>query len=157
LHIRGARGNPVPPQIDEVDQARRVVDRVVELWQAAGIQCAKFHDNTSTTQSQNLNTITSWHNKQTRDYDISVHFNAYNQASANGTEVLYVTQKALASKVAKAIVGAGGFTLRSPNTGGAVYRGDLAFLNNTNKPAVLLETCFCTNSSDSSKYTSQFE
>ena len=52
LHIRGARGNPVPPQLDEVDQARRVVDRVAEL-----LSCPKFHDNTSYDVSTNLSTV----------------------------------------------------------------------------------------------------
>ena len=146
LHIRGARGNPVPPQLDEVDQARRVVDRVAEM-----LGCPKFHDNTSTSQSQNLNTITSWHNKQTRDLDVSVHFNAYDH-SAHGTEVLYVTQQTIAKEVCDAIVIAGDFTNR-----GAKYRSDLAFLNNTNKPAILIETCFCDHTGDSNAFVAHFE
>jgi len=146
LKIRGARGNPVPPQLDEVDQARRVVDRVAEL-----LGCPKFHDDVSTTQSDNLNRITSWHNKQTRELDVSTHFNAYN-GSAQGTEVLYVTQSELAAKMSKAIAAAGPFTNR-----GGKYRSDLAFLNKTNKPAILLEICFCDNTSDSNKFTANFE
>ena len=146
LHVRGARGNPVPPQLDEVDQARRVVDRVAEM-----LGCPKFHDNTSTSQSQNLNTITSWHNKQTRDLDVSVHFNAYDH-SAHGTEVLYVTQQTIAKEVCDAIVLAGDFTNR-----GAKYRSDLAFLNNTNKPAILIETCFCDHTGDSNAFMAHFE
>src|SRR5215472_14297664 len=122
LYIRGARGNPVPPQLDEVDQARRVVDRVAEL-----ISCPKFHDNTSRDQNTNLHTIVNWHNKQSRDLDVSVHFNCYN-GSAQGTEVLYVTQQSLAGTVSAAMSAAGGFTNR-----GAKKRTDLFFLNNTAK------------------------
>src|SRR6516164_2562990 len=133
LHVRGARGNPVPPQLDEVDQARRVVDRVAQM-----LGCPKFHDNTSTSQSTNLNTITNWHNalgSSGRDLDVSVHFNAFDH-SAHGTEVLYVTQETIARHVCDAICAAGAFTNR-----GAKYRSDLAFLNNTSKPSILIETC----------------
>ncbi len=151
LHIRGARGNPVPPQLDEVDSARRVVDRVAELLKAAGVGCLAFHDNASHDQNTNLNTIVNFHNKQTRDLDCSVHFNAFDH-TANGVEVLYVTQKDLAAKVSSAIAKAGGFTNR-----GAKKRTDLFFLNNTSKPAVLLETCFCDHTGDSNKFNAKFE
>lgn len=146
LHIRGASGNPVPPQVDEVDEARRMVDRVAEL-----LGCVKFHDNSSTSQSQNLDAIVRWHNQQSRDLDVSFHLNCYNH-SANGCEVLYVTQETLASQVCNAIVAAGGFTNR-----GAKYRSDLAFLNGTDKPAILLETFFCDHTGDCNKYHDRFE
>jgi hypothetical protein len=152
LHIRGASGSPVPPQLDEVDEARRMVDRIEQLLDGAGVNCLKFHDNTSHDQSTNLATITNWHNAQgDHDLDVSVHFNAYD-GSAHGTEVLYVTQESLAGKVSGAIANAGGFANR-----GAKYRGDLYFLNNTREKAILIETCFCDNTSDSNKYNSSFE
>lgn len=152
-YIRGARGAPVPPQLDEVDEARRVVDRVAELWKGAGVGVKVFHDNTSTTQSQNLSAITNWHNAQARDYDVSVHFNAYkNTGSPMGVEVLYVTQQQLATELSKAIAQAGGFINR-----GAKYRSDLAFLNNTNKPSVLIEVCFCDSTADSNLYRATFQ
>lgn len=150
-YIRGASGSPVPPQLDEVDEARRVVDRAAEILNAAGFKTVTFHDNTSHDQSTNLHTITNWHNKQSRDYDVSVHFNAYDH-SAHGCEVLYVTQETLAAEVSAALADAAGFTNR-----GAKYRSDLYVLNNTNKPAVLIETCFCDNTSDSNKYNDSFE
>jgi len=140
--IRGARGPPVPPQCDEVDEAKKIFDAVAEL-----LGCVKFFDTNSTSQSQNLNAITSWHNKQNRQLDVSVHWNAYADHSAHGTEVLYVTQEALADDVCHAICEALGTTFR-----GAKYRSDLAFLNNTNKPALLIETAFCTNTGDCNKY-----
>lgn len=152
-HIRGARGNPVPPQLDEVDEARKVVNRVHELWNANGVTAVKFHDDTSTTQSQNLNRIVSWHNQQTRDYDVSVHFNAYsNTSKPMGDEVLYVTQSTLAADTARAISQAGGLINR-----GAKYRSDLAFLNGTAKPSILIETCFVDSTADSNAYRAKFE
>src|SRR4029077_21078736 len=91
-YIRGASGYPVPPQLDEVDEARRVVDRTAELLNSMdGVSCVTFHDDTSHDQSTNLATITNWHNSQTRDFDVSCHFNAFD-GSAHGCEVLYVTQ-----------------------------------------------------------------
>jgi hypothetical protein len=148
-YIRGARGEPVPPQLDEVDEARRVVDRVWELLEDVG--CVKFHDNVSTTQSENLDRIVNWHNQQDRTLDVSVHFNAYDH-SAHGTEVLYVTQDDLAAEVSAAICAASGFTNR-----GAKYRSDLAFLNGTEEPAILIETCFCDHTGDSILYREHFE
>jgi N-acetylmuramoyl-L-alanine amidase len=150
-YIRGASGSPVPPQLDEVDEARRVVERVADKLRLAGVECVTFHDNTSRDQSTNLATIVDWHNSQDRELDVSQHFNAFD-GSAHGVEVLYVSQKTLAGHVAAAIAEAGDFTNR-----GAKYRSDLYFLNNTEMPAVLIETCFCDNTSDSAKYTEAFD
>jgi N-acetylmuramoyl-L-alanine amidase len=149
-YIRGASGAPVPPQLDEVDEARRVVERVADFLEQLGVGVKTFHDDVSTTQNENLNRIVDWHNKQGRDLDVSVHFNAYN-GTAHGVECLYVTQEALAGVVASKIA-AVGFTNR-----GAKYRDDLFFLGNTNEPAILIETCFCDNTSDSNLYRSKFE
>ena len=150
-YIRGASGSPIPPQCDEVDEARRIVDKVYQLLQSAGVVVEKFHDNTSHDQSTNLATITNWHNAQgSHDLDVSVHFNAFD-GSAHGTEVLYVTQESKAREVCNAIVAAGRFTNR-----GAKYRGDLYFLNNTREPAILIETAFCDNTSDCNKYNDSF-
>lgn len=154
LHIRGARGNPVPPQVDEVDEARRIVDRVAELWKDMGHDIFVFHDNTSYDQSTNLHTITDAHNHsfggKGHDLDVSVHLNCYDH-SAHGVEVLYVTQESLAAKVSAAIASVG-FTDR-----GAKYRSDLYVLNNTNEPAILLETFFCDHTGDCNTYHSKFE
>lgn len=151
-YIRGASGSPIPPEVDEVDQARIVVDRTAEIMNAMdGVTCVTFHDNISDDQSENLNRITDWHNEQVRDYDVSVHFNAYD-GSAHGVEVLYITQQSLASKISGAIAAAGAFTNR-----GAKKRTDLHFLNATEQPAVLIETCFCDNTPDCNKYNATLE
>jgi N-acetylmuramoyl-L-alanine amidase len=152
-YIRGASASPRPPYLDEVDEARRVVNRVAELWRGAGVGVDVFHDDTSTTQSQNLNTIVAYHNSRSRDYDVSCHFNAYQVTSKPmGVEVLYVTQQKLASDTSAAIAAAGTFINR-----GAKKRTDLAFLNGTNKPAVLLEVCFVDSSADGNLYRQNFE
>jgi N-acetylmuramoyl-L-alanine amidase len=141
--IRGARGSPVPPQHDEVDQCTKIVATVAEKMRAAGVEVETFLDTVSTSQSANLDRIVDWHNAQgKRDYDVSCHLNAYNH-SAHGVEVLYKTQSSLASKVSAAIAEAGHLTNR-----GAKPRDDLAFLNGTAAPAILLECHFCDNTGD---------
>jgi hypothetical protein len=149
-YIRGASGSPVPPQLDEVDEARKVVDRVAEVLQGMGVDVITFHDNTSHDQSTNLSTIVNFHNKQSRTLDVSVHFNAYDH-SAHGCEVLYKTQEKLAKTVVDKICAASGFTNRGPK-----YRSDLKFLNSTEEPAVLIETCFCDHTGDSNTYRDRF-
>lgn len=149
LYVRGANGEP--EGFDEVDEARKVVNAVADVWREQGIGVEVFHDNTSHSQSENLNTIVAAHNATTRDLDVSVHFNAFD-GSAHGTEVLYVTQSDLAAKVSAAIAAAGGFTNR-----GAKYRSDLYFLNSTEQPAVLLEVCFCDSAGDADKYFARFD
>ena len=136
----------MPPQLDEVNEARKVVESVAAYLRERGVTTATFHDDTSHDQSTNLSTIVNWHNKQARDLDISVHFNAYNH-QAHGTEVWWVTQEALAAKISSAMALAGPFTDR-----GAKRSSELYFLNYTDEPAVLLEVCFCDNTSDSNKY-----
>jgi N-acetylmuramoyl-L-alanine amidase/Putative peptidoglycan binding domain len=150
-YIRGASGSPVPPQLDEVDEARKVVDRVTKMLNDGGVRTYKFHDNTSHDQNTNLNTIVNWHNSQpSHDLDISVHFNA--TPGAHGTEVWYVSQQSLAAAVSLAIAVAGGLTNRGPK-----YSNSLFFLSNTVAPAILIEVCFCDSTSDSNLYREHFE
>lgn len=146
--VRGASG-----YLDEVNEARKVVNRVAEMLRSANVQVKTFHDDTSTSQNQNLQTIVNYHNAQSRDLDVSVHFNAYQTTSKPmGTEVLWVTQQTLAGKVSQAISTAGTFINR-----GAKKRTDLYFLNNTKKPAILLEVCFVDSSTDANLYRTNFE
>jgi N-acetylmuramoyl-L-alanine amidase len=145
LHVAGATG-----YLNEVDEARRVVNRVADLLDKAGVNVVTFHDNTSSTQSENLDTIVAFHNAQgPHDLDVSVHFNA---GGGSGTEVLYVTQEDLADELSGAIAEAAGW----PNRGGK-YRGDLAFLNGTLEPAILVEVCFVDSQDDARQYHARFE
>jgi N-acetylmuramoyl-L-alanine amidase len=144
--VRGASGI-----LDEVNEARKVTDQVARKLTARGVDVKVFHDDTSTSQNQNLNTIVNFHNKQKRDLDVSVHFNAYEQVEKPmGTEVLYVSQQALAAEVSSAIASCG-FINR-----GAKKRSDLFFLNNTDMPAILLEVCFVDSEADATIYGDQF-
>ncbi|MGG3890034.1 N-acetylmuramoyl-L-alanine amidase [Metabacillus fastidiosus] len=110
LLVRGATD-----LIDEVNEARQVTNRIAGYLKELSCSVFVFHDDTSNTQSQNINTIVKHHNSQQRDLDVSVHFNAAGKTdSPRGVEVLYVNDKykALAEKVSKAIADASGLTNR---------------------------------------------
>ena len=94
-YVRGASGI-----LDEVDEARRMVERVATELRNRGVEVTTYHDDVSKSQDENLNRIVDFHNSKQRDLDVSVHFNAYEQVSKPmGTEVLYVTQSGLAAEV----------------------------------------------------------
>jgi N-acetylmuramoyl-L-alanine amidase len=144
--VRGASG-----YIDEVDEARKVVDAVADILQKHGHSVKTFHDDTSSSQSENLQAIVDYHNAQTRDFDVSVHFNAYMVCDKPmGTEVLYVTAADVAAHVVNAIAKVGLINR------GAKYRSDLKFLNSTEKPAVLIETLFVDSVADTDIYHQHF-
>lgn len=147
-YVRGASGF-----IDEVDEARKVANRVSAILKADyGATGAVFHDDTSRTQRDNLNRIVATHNAKDRDIDVSVHFNAAT-ASATGVEVLhYGNRKALAAKMSAAMAKALSLKDRGEKT-----RADLAFLRGTNKPAILLEVCFVSNRNDAESYRKNFD
>jgi hypothetical protein len=146
-YVRGASGI-----LDEVDEARRVVERIADQLEQRDLDVMVFHDNTSQSQSENLDAIVNYHNAQERDLDVSVHFNAYVETDKPmGVEVLYVTQPELAAQVSLAIADAGDFINR-----GAKKRTDLAFLNGTEKPAILIEVCFVDSEADAQNYEDNF-
>lgn len=147
-YIRGASG-----YLDEVDEARKVVNRVAEIWNSGNVQATVFHDDISDDQNENLNRIVNFHNGQTRDVDVSVHFNAYvTTSNPMGTEVWYYSLQDIAGRTSKAMAAGGQFINRGPK-----YTSSLFFLNNTEKPAVLLEVCFVDSKADADLYHTNFE
>jgi len=150
-YVRGASG-----LIDEVDEARKVVPEVANHLRDMRHEVVEFHDDTSTTQDQNLKTIVNFHNSQERDLDVSVHFNAYIPTDGGyGTECLYVpgntaTQN-ISTRVAEAIASYGLIDR------GAKARSDLYFLNKTEAPAILIETCFVDAAVDVEQYQKNFD
>ena len=148
LKIRGAAG-----LIDEVDEARRVVPEVAALLRKMKHSVVEFNDDTSTAQQENLETIVNFHNMQTRDLDVSVHFNAYEPTTeSRGTEVWYQTQDELAADISYSIANASDLFNR-----GGKYTSDLYFLNHTDMPAALIEVCFVDSEFDVEHYVEHFE
>lgn len=139
--------------IDEVTEARKVVPQVASYLKSVGVDAIEYHENTATNKTANLNAIVKYHNSQTRDLDVSVHFNAFSKTDRPmGVEVLYYSEAALAAKVSKAIADASRLGNR-----GAKERKDLYFLNGTAKPAILIEVCFVDSSADVKLYQEKFD
>src|SRR5262249_39056116 len=156
IAISSGHGAKIPGAIgiiDEHKEAVRVVDQTAVELRRLGAEAVTFEDKTSTTQQHNLRTIVDWHNRQSRDYDVSIHFNAYIETDKGmGTETLYYSQAQLASEVSKAVSTVSGLINR-----GAKKRTDLYFLNNTNKPAILEEVCFVDSTTDVGLYERHFD
>jgi N-acetylmuramoyl-L-alanine amidase-like protein/putative peptidoglycan binding protein len=148
LHVQGAVGI-----LNELTENRRVTPIIANHLRAAGVNVVTFDDNTSRTVAQNLDTINSWHNRQTRDLDVQVHFNAFAPTqAARGTEVCHRNQAALATRVSAAMARAGGFIDR-----GQKPRTNLSFLNRMARPAILLEVCFVDSAADVRLYQANID
>lgn len=160
LHVSGARDI-----IDEVTEARRVVDRVGEImggYSAVSI----FHDDVSRNDRANLAAIVDHHNRQARQMDVSIHFNAVGGGTRDagiGVEVLYRAgdkySRMVAGRVARLISEASGLILRRKWSlaPGTLPASGLAFLNNTTRPAILVEVCFVNSRKDVQLYKENFD
>jgi len=149
--VRGMRGNPVPPECDEVDECLKICTDVSALLEAHGVECPMFFDTTSTSQSQYLANINNWTNQQNADLAVSCHLNAGGGDGPVGCEVWYYTQKTLAAKVSAAMAEALNLPDRS-----AKYSNSLSFLVNTNPPAILLECFFGDSRHDCEAYAENY-
>jgi N-acetylmuramoyl-L-alanine amidase len=140
--------------INEVEEARKVVNEVYNILQELNCAVYKFHDDESKNQRDNVNNIVKYHNSKNRDLDISIHFNAFETTHENkGVEVLYISKTggAIAEKVSEAISKASGLKNR-----GAKKRTDLGFLK-TEQPAILIEVCFVDSTADVAIYKDKFD
>ena len=139
--------------LDEVTEARKVVNRVIEILRASSITVNHVEDNTSTSQQQNLAYLVKQHNATNRKLDVSIHFNSATRSKeGKGTEVCYYDEGKLAAKLSSTIATAGKLRDR-----GAKQRKELAFLNGTDKPAILIEVCFVSSEYDAKMYKQNFE
>lgn len=140
--------------LNEVTEARNVTKRVYEILKASKIPCTYFEDNTSTNQRDNLSMLVNHHNQDTNGLVTSIHFNSSGATTSKGigVEVLYRTQKELAINLSKAISDASGLINR-----GAKYRDNLAVLNNSKEPAIIIEVCFVNSVVDAAIYRRDFE
>ena len=137
--------------IDEGKEVIFVVQELAKRLELAQIKVNIILDRKSKNQQQNLAYLVKRHNQTKRQLDVSIHFNAVrDQTSAGiGTEVLYVNPRVypFAKKLSSAISAAGGFRDR-----GAKRRTNLAILNKTTAPALLIEICFVNSTEDVQLY-----
>ncbi|UGO49136.1 N-acetylmuramoyl-L-alanine amidase [Bacillus phage vB_BanH_Emiliahah] len=125
---------------------RQVKDALISKLRSLGHTVYDCTDETGSTQSANLRNIVAKCNAHRVDLDISLHLNAFN-GSANGVEVCYYDQQALAAKVSKQLADDIGWSNR-----GAKPRTDLYVLNTTSAPAILIELGFIDNEGDMAKW-----
>ncbi|MEC2848121.1 N-acetylmuramoyl-L-alanine amidase [Bacillus cereus] len=125
---------------------RQVKDAVAAKLRALGHTVYDDTDEVGATQSQNLNNIIRNSYSHAVDLVISFHLNA-SDGNGQGVEVLYYDQKDLAAKISAQLAKDIGWRDR-----GAKQRTDLAVLNGTKAPAILIELGFIDNESDMAKW-----
>lgn len=141
--------------VDEVKEARRVVDEVCKLLEQQNVKVYKIVDNTSKNARENLRYLNRQHENINRKLDVFVHFNATAKVEKRGigVEVLYKNAqvKPLAQALSMAISNVSGLKNR-----GAKLRTDLFMLNNSSVDAVLIEVCFVNSEQDVATYQQHF-
>ena len=140
--------------LDEGSEVITVVRALEQRFRTSHVKAQFIIDNSSKNQAHNLRYLVAEHNNTTRELDVSIHFNASGDTreAGIGTEVLYVNPKLqdFASKMSAAIARAGGFIDR-----GAKHRMNLALLNGTVQPAIIIEICFVNSKMDVANYEKQ--
>lgn len=141
--------------IDESKEDRIITKKVVKLLKKNGIKAYNCTVNNGTSQNDVLRKICAKCNSKKRDVDISIHFNAANHQKIRdkknvGTEVWVRKTDGVRGDLAKRIcnkISKIGFTNR-----GVKATQNLWFLNQTNRPALLIEVCFVTDPDDFDLY-----
>lgn len=143
LKCRGASG-----LLDEVNEDRKVKNRVIELLRENGHTVYDCTDDNGTSQNANLKAIVNKCNSHSVDLDVSIHLNA---GGGTGTEVYAYSNssraKPYAERIASNISGALGIRNRGVKTSTKLY-----VLRKTNSPALLVECCFVDNAIDKVKW-----
>lgn len=146
LKCRGASG-----YLDEVNEDRKVKNRVIELLRANGHTVYDCTDDNSTSQNANLKAIVNKCNSHSVDLDVSIHLNA---GGGTGTEVyVYSTSskaKPYAERIAKNISNSLGIRNR-----GVKAQKNLYVLRKTRSSALLVECCFVDNATDKAHWNAE--
>jgi len=156
LHVNGAIGI-----INERDENRRVTKRVCELLRNAGRDVIEFHEDIARNQRDNVNNIIRFHNSQTRDLDVSIHFNAVAgiREEGIGVETMFRNgnnkMHSLASNVSRAIAKVSGLILRRGD-GTWGRDNEIGFLRELHN-SILIEVCFVNSRTDVRLYQENFE
>lgn len=147
-------GSGASSLVDEVKECRKIAQRVHGILDEHNIPNTLYEDKVSKSQRSNINHLVAHHNKDDDGLVVSYHLNASGgvTSAAIGCEVLYSTQKQLATNLSAAIAASGGFKNR-----GAKYRDNLGVLTGTIEPAIIVETFFVNSRKDVELYNTNFE
>ena len=146
LKCRGASG-----YLDEVNEDRKVKNRVIELLRANGHTVYDCTDDNGASQNANLRAIVNKCNSHSVDLDVSIHLNA---GGGTGTEVYIYNSKSKAKDEAERIVKNISNTLGIRNRG-VKTSTKLYVLRKTNSPALLVECCFVDNATDKTHWNAE--
>lgn len=146
LKCRGASG-----YLDEVNEDRKVKNRVIELLRANGHTVYDCTDDNSTSQNANLRAIVNKCNSHSVDLDVSIHLNA---GGGTGTEVYVYSNKSKAKDEATRIAEKVSNTLGIRNRG-VKTKTNLYVLRKTSSPALLVECCFVDNAKDKAHWNAE--
>lgn len=146
LKCRGASG-----YLDEVNEDRKVKNRVIEMLRANGHTVYDCTDDNGSSQKANLRAIVNKCNSHSVDLDVSIHLNA---GGGTGTEVYIYNGKSKAkdeaTRIAEKISNALGIRNR-----GVKEKTNLYVLRKTKSPALLVECCFVDNSKDKAHWNAE--
>ena len=134
--------------LDEVNEDRKVKNKVIELLRADGHTVYDCTDDGGATQNANLKAIVSKCNAHAVDLDVSIHLNA---GGGTGTEVYIYSDNSKAKDEAARIADNISKTLGIRNRG-VKTSTKLYVLRKTNSPALLIECCFVDNAIDKAKW-----
>lgn len=155
-HSLKCRG--VSDLLDEVDEDRKVKNKLIELLRADGNTVYDCTDDYSATQRANLSSIVSKCNAHNVDLDISIHLNSARNDRAGdgkcgGVEVYGYDDRiyGVAYKIAENIANALGIGFHGAPV---KYRKDLYVLRKTKAKAILIECCFVDDRDDVSRWDS---
>ena len=155
-HSLKCRG--VSDLLDEVDEDRKVKNKLIELLRANGDTVYDCTDDYSTTQRANLSSIVSKCNAHNVDLDISIHLNSarndrVGDGKCGGVEVygyddrIYDVAYKIAENIATTLgIGFHGTPVK--------YSKDLYVLRKTKAKAILIECCFVDDRDDVSRWDS---
>lgn len=139
LKCRGASG-----LLDEVNEDRKVKNKVIELLRANGHTVYDCTDDNGKDQNSNLKAIVNKCNDHKVDLDVSIHLNA---GGGTGTEVYIYSDNSKAKDEAERIVKNISNTLGIRNRG-VKTSTKLYVLRKTKSPSLLIECCFVDNETD---------
>lgn len=145
LKCRGASG-----LLDEVNEDRKVKNKVIELLRANGHTVYDCTDDVGATQNANLRNIVNKCNSHKVDLDVSIHLNA---GGGTGTEVYIYSDSSKAKGYAQRIVNNISNSLGIRNRG-VKTSTNLYVLRKTESPSLLIECCFVDNAVDKVKWNS---
>ena len=140
--------------LDEVNEDRKVKNRVIKLLRAAGHEAYDCTDDAGATQNENLAAIVKKCNAHQADLDISIHLNSgRNDSTGDGsTGGVEVYGYDAGTQAAGASICSGIAAALNLNNRGFKINTGLYVLRSTKSPAILIECAFVDDKDDAARW-----